>query len=406
MHDVRMTRRTLGHVAGLTVDALAAGMPAMRAAAQEATPDATPAARPVGGRLAGMLALAPASYPWVDDPASMVISYADFATQLAVTETPPVDSMDDPNLPHWIGATRALAVPSNPAQYLSYWREDYGFDLFQADETLELALPPFNLTLYRGRFDRDAIRARLTEGGYTSVDVNGHEILTLRDDYEQDLTSPFAYKLAAMNHIAFLDDGTIASASVQAALVAVLDVAAGTAPSMMEQAGVATLVGQAPADLVSATIVNGTALAGNLPADLIDLEPGATPDFDVIATQVAQTSEMPPVVLALVGSTAGGPLFGEDIETPAGVPDAHGIALALMLTPESAEAAVPVVEERLETGELANTSRPLSEYFPDHDVRAVPLTPVLIVDLTIGPETPPNILISMLFNRDLSFLAW
>lgn len=49
---------------------------------------------------------------------------------------------------------------------------------------------------------------------------------------------------------------------------------------------------------------------------------------------------------------------------------------------------------------------PFSEYFPDHDVRAVPSMPVLIVDLTLGPETPPHILFSMLGARDLGFLAW
>jgi hypothetical protein len=396
VRSITMNRRTFSRAAGLAIAA-----PAI-ASAQ----GATPAAQPASGGIAGMLALAPATYPWVEEPASLMISYADLATQLEVTGVPAVDSMDDPDFSQWVAATRTLAVPQNAAQYLKFWREDYGFDLFQADETLELSLPPFNLSLFRGRFDHETIRATLTANGYREVEAGGHEILTLRDDYEQDLTSPFAYKLAAMNHVALLDDGTIACSSVQAALVAVLDVANGQAASLMEQAGIAQMADQVPADLVSAMIVSGTMLAGNIPPGLLDLEPGATPDFDAIATEIAATSEMPPVVMLLIGSTAGGPLFGEDIETPAGVPDARAVAVALFLTPEMAEAAVPVIEERLATGASAATAQPFSEFFPEHDVRAVPSAPVLVIDLTLGSETRPDILVNMLLNRDLNFLAW
>jgi hypothetical protein len=36
----------------------------------------------------------------------------------------------------------------------------------------------------------------------------------------------------------------------------------------------------------------------------------------------------------------------------------------------------------------------------------VPSAPVLVIDLTLGSETRPNILVNMLLNRDLNFLAW
>lgn len=404
MQAVRMNRRTLCQAAGLAV---AAGMPAARAAAQEATPaGATPAAQPASGGIASMLAMAPASFPWADNPAQVMISYADLATQLAVTQTPPADSMDDPGISQWIAATRPLAMASTAVQYLAFWREDYGFDLFQADETLELSLPPFNLALFRGSFDHDAVRTTLTGKGYQPVDVDGHEILTLRDDYEQDVTAPFAYKLAAMNHVALMDDGTIACSSVQAALVAAFDVANGTAPSLMEQAGIAQMVEEAPAELVSGVTVSGTSLTGNIPPELIDLDGQATPDIGAIATRVAADSEMPPVVQVLLGSTAGGPLFGQDVETPAGVPDAHAVAVLLMLSPEGAEMAVPVIEERLATGESIQRREPWTDLFPDSTITAVDGAPVVVVDLTLGPETHPVILIQMLMNRDLGFLAW
>ena len=401
MQERQTSRRAVIRAAGMAIAATAAGVP-MATMAQ----GATPAAQPASGGLAAMLAMAPASFPWVDEPAQVMIGYADIATQLAVTGIAPVDSMDAPGFSAWMSATRSLAMPVNVAQYLKFWREDYGFDLFQADETLELILPPFNLTLFRGRFDQDAIRATLTGNGYTPVEVNGHEILTLRDDYAQDISAPFAYKLAAMNHVALMDDGAVACSSVRGALEAAFDVADGLAPSLMEQAGIGMMVNQAPADLVSGTIVSGTNLSGNIPPELIDLEPGATPDFDAIATRVAAESEMPPVVLVLLGSTAGGPLFGDDIETPAGVPDAHAVAVLLMLNPEGAAAAVPVIEERLATGESMQTREPWSDFFPESTVAAVDGAPVVVVDLTLGPERLPVVLTQMLMNRDLGFLAW
>lgn len=396
-----INRRTFCQAAGLALATIPTAAPAIAA-----MQDATPAALPGPEGITGMLALAPASLPGVDNLAQLTISYADIATQLDVTGAARPTSMDDERMSQWTATTRHLAMPANAMQYLMFWREDYGFDLLQADETLWLSQPPFDLSLYRGQFDHEAVRRTLTANGYREVEVDGYPLLSLRDDFEVDVSAPFAYKLAAMNHVALLDDGTIACSSTGAALVAVLDVIAGQAPAMMEQAGIAMLAEQAPADLVSAMIIDGTALAGLDPASLIDLESGATPDISAIATEVAQTGEMPPVVTALLGATGGGSLFSEEIEPPDGVPDARAIALALMLTPASAEAAEPVVEERLATGASLNSGVPFSEYFPDHDVRAVPSMPVLVVDLTLGPETPPHILFSMLGARDLGFLAW
>ena len=396
-----MSRRDFCRAAGLAL----AGMPLagpMFASAQ----GAAPAAALRGGGLAEILAMAPASLPWVENPAQLTVSFADIARQLDVTRTPIPDSMDDPAYRQWGVALRALNVPRSPLEYLSFWRADYGFDLFQADQTLELDMQPFSLTLYRGRFDQDAIRATLTAKGYQEIEVGGYTLLSVRDDYEQDVFGPFAYNLSRMNHVVLLEDGTIAASSVKVALAAVLDIVAGKAPSMMDQASIAMTVEQTPEDLVSATMVSGTMLSGNIPVSLIELGPGATPDVSAIATEVAATSEMPPVAMALLGATAGGPLMWDDVETPAGVPDARAVALVLMLTPAAAEVAVSVIEDRLATGTSVDSGVPYSEWFPAHEVVAVPSRPVVLVELTLGPETPANILTSMLDRRDLGFLAW
>jgi hypothetical protein len=396
----RLTRRSVCRAAGLSVATMALGGAAGSAGAQ----GATPAAEPAAGDLAAMFARVPAMLPELDDPGQVTIAYADIAAQLDVTGVTPPTSMDDEAFSGWMAATLGLPMPMIAAQYLKFWREDYGFDLLQTDQTLFVSLPPFDLSLYRGRFDPDAVRATLTANGYQPVDINGHELLSLRDDYEQDIAGPFAYKLAAMNHAAFLADGTIAFASAKAPLAAVLDVEAGLAPSMLESAGIGLLLAGAPANLASAMLINGVSLAGNLPPGLLDLGPGATPDISAIATQVAATSEMPPVVMALLIATTGGSPANDEL--PAGTPDARVGAVLLLLTPEAAERAAPVVEERLETGTSIATGEPYAGYFPEHTVTAVAGAPVVVIDLALAEDRSSNILINMLYNRDLGFIAW
>ena len=402
-----MDRRTFSRATGLTIAATAAGVP-MATVAQGATPAATSAS----GGIATMLATAPATYPWVEEPENLTINVADIATQLEVAGVTPPDTGDDPGLRQWVTANYGMAMPSGAFDFLILWREDYGFDLLQADQTLWMHQSPFTLLLFRGRFDHDAIRARLTEKGYAEIEFGGYPLLSLRDDYEIDFDGPFNYGLPEMNHAAFLEDGTIAFSSVRAALAAVLHVPAGTAPSLMDHEKIAKLVEQAPAGVVSGTIVSGTALAGSLPPAVIEvIEAGGTPDLDAIATESAATSEMPPIALLMLYATAGGPFIDPSgpPEGPVpweGVPDGRAGALALMLSPEAAEAAVPVVEERLATGESGDAGVPYRDYFPQWDVRAVPSQPVLVVDLALDPERRRNHLWRMLFERELGFLAW
>lgn len=407
MQKFTLNRRTFSRTAGLAIAAATADVPAATGAQ-----DATPATTPASGGLAGMLVLAPEEATWLDDaewlgdPKSLTITYADIAAQLEVTGVTSPETVDDAAHPLWLAATRSLALPVNPLQYHESWRRDYGFDLFQTDETLELSLGQYNLTLLRGRFDNDAIRATLTANGYRPVDVDGHEVFTLREDYHHDPTSDFAYKLAAMNHVALLEDGTIACSSVQAAAAAVPDVAAGRAPSLMGVPGIAAIAEHAPADLVSATMMGGTTLAAGTSPALRDGDPNATPAFEWPTPDGSPAGELSPVEMALIGSTAGGPLIGEDIETPPAVPDARAVAMMLMQSPAAAQEAVPVVEARLATGEAPTTGWAYSDLFAVWDVQAVPSTPVLVIELSLAPETRPHVLFDMLMRGDLGFLAW
>lgn len=395
------SRFAIHRLAILAVALLLATIPAL-AGAQGATPAATGAP----SALEAMLARVPAELPGLDDASGTLIGFADLAAQLDAVGVEPPASKDDPGFGAWVAATRGLNLPTSASSFGTYDREDYGFDLFQAHQTFFVALPPFNLTLLRGDFDLEVVRGTLETAGFTTVDVGGHELLSIRAANEMDINGPAGFRMAGMNFAVILDDGTLAFSSAGEPLAAVLDVAAGAAPSMLELSGVSELASHAPPDLASAVLVPGVDLGGNLPPSMIDAT--AIPDIDVAATEVAGRGELPPVALALLCSTVGGPLEVDDVpvELPPGAPDARAVAVLLMLDPELAEAAVPVIEERLATGQSIESGEPFADSFPERSVAAVPGTPVVTVDLTLAPDVSPRILVSMLYNRDLGFLAW
>lgn len=331
------------------------------------------------------------------------VSYADLATQLAATGIEPPENVDSPAFPDWIAATTGMPLPERASRFLAQWRQLFGFDLFQVDETLEISSPPFDLTLYRGRFDERAVVEALDGLGYEAVDIDGASVYAVRDDYEIDLQSPTGFVLATMNVAAILPDGTLVFASARGIIESVVAVAADVRESMAASAGIATMLQHLPVDLVGATLVSGIALRQN-PADVGALvNPGATPDLNAIATEMATPNEMPPVLLAVVGMTAGVP---PSSATPTSeVAPAHAIVVLLVQRPSDAEAAVPVIKQRLETGESLLTGRAFTEIFADYDVQAISDEPIVSIDLSIG-DAPPNVLIMMLYQRDLGFVAW
>lgn len=375
------------------------------ASAQEGTPSVASAE---GSGLESLLALVPATLPELDEPERATIAYADIAAQLAaVGVTPPAD-VDDDAFRSWTAATMGLALPSAAAQQLKVWRQDFGFALLQADQTLQISLPPFDLTMYRGRFDEAAVASALGRLGYEPLDAGGKTILSVRDDFEMDLAAPTGYALASMNYAAVLDDGTLVFAPARAIVESVLEVEAGEEESVAERDDVADLLPHVPAGLVSALLVPGLMLSGGLPPSFPDLGSRGTPDIDAIATEVAEQEQMPPIQLALLGMTAGGPLemLGEALPQPPDTPDARAVVVLLMDGVDQAERAVAIVEERLATGSSAQTGQPYADLFPERVVRPVPDEPIVLIELSFGEETSRFILSQLLFSRDLGFLAW
>ena len=136
------------------------------------------------------------------------------------------------------------------------------------------------------------------------------------------------------------------------------------------------------------------------PAEAVAGDPLNRPGIAPLPTELAgPAASLPPVVPTDRAADA-------PVELPPGTPDARAVAVLLMLTPELAEAAVPVIEERLETEESVESGEPFAVTFPERSVTAVPGTPVVTVDLALAPGVRPHVLTRMFFDRDLGFLAW
>ena len=354
-----------------------------------------------------MLAHVPATLSDLDDPEGANLTYANIAAQLQAVGVTPPDSMDDERSKAWIDATRGLPMAMPAAQFLKVWREDYGFDLFQADQTLQISLPPFDLSLYRGRFNNQEVLGALGDIGYQPVDNDG-AILSIRGDYEQDVQAQTAYKLAAMNYATILDDGTLAFASALGILEEVLEVQAGERASLAERSDIALLLASAPNDLASAMIVPGSMLVAGIPDQVLDLDPGATPDLAAAATEIAERSGLPPIANVLLGMSVGGPISVDDTATSpvADVPDARAVVIVAMHSPDAAQTAAPIIAERLATQASVVTDEPFAEIFPQRTVEPIPGSPIVVVDLVLGEGTGRDILMRLLFARDLGFLAW
>jgi hypothetical protein len=261
----------------------------------------------------------------LEEPEQATISYADFALQLETVGVPAPTSMEDEGFSEWRLAVLGLRAPRLPIEFPDEFRADFGFDLLQAEQTLEISNLPFNLTLYRGGFDQDAITASLQELGYRPVAIEGATVFGVREDFESDLGGPMGYAGSFLNYAAFLEDGTLALAPARSIIAAVVAVDAGEAPSLAEDRNVAALLDAAPTDLASALLVPGAQLGGGLPPDASVFDPNATPDVDAIETTTAQQAQLPPISLALLGLTPGGPLGQIDLldeDSPQLAPDA------------------------------------------------------------------------------------
>jgi hypothetical protein len=140
------------------------------------------------------------------------------------------------------------------------------------------------------------------------------------------------------------------------------------------------------------------------------LPPDLAADADLYEEVMAQLAEpaMPPVSLAVIGMTPGGPAanFSEDDEVPFELPPAKIVVRLLMTAPNSAANAASTIDSRLRTLNSAFTQQPYTDFFASWEIAPSDDGSTLSIDFTLADETLAAIWIQLFFRRDLLFLAW
>jgi hypothetical protein len=366
------------------------------------------------GSLAAMLGRLP------DRPLGLdgaMVTYADVARQTAALGVDaPGAAGNEAGVERWIAAVMPLSLPQATGRHWTVpeWRVAFGFDLYQVEQAVEYGAPPFGLTVLRGTFDPGELRAAWARGGYQPIDLGAGEAYAVREDFEIDLSDPGSrMALAYLNVVALADDGTLIFGSTRDGVRGALAAAAGTEPSFAERADVAPLLRAAPADLVSALLVDGEllrAVADPAGAFLGDESPQ---DFATrVAEEQVEARRLPPVAAALLGQTAGLIADGNQIATPEAILPSAQIVVLRTINPDAADTAATVIAERLATGRTSPlmsgemADRSWAELFPERTVRAVSGEPVVLIELIPAPGVRPFILQEMLFQRMPGFLAW
>src|SRR5262245_38124957 len=276
------------------------------ATAQDATPSPTPSGP--NTVFMDMLSIAPDVLDGSEATESDIAQFADVALQLQATGVSVPTSVDDPAMHLWVRAIRWMVLPQDLASRVfdPTWREVFGFDVLQVDQSLVAGEPPNVITILRGRFEQAEVIGALANSGYQEVDVDGLTIYSLSEDASVDLKNPVSQlALARMNNVVFLPDGTLVAAATLDLIRQVIAVSQGNANSLADRLDVSTIVNAMPRQLASAILVRGGVLQlGGMVIDF-SASPGQTQE---LLSQIDQLGEMPPITMALFGISPGGPL--------------------------------------------------------------------------------------------------
>lgn len=360
--------------------------------------EATPVADGPNSGLASMLHLAPDVMAGPDAPDTLIATYANLETQLDTIGGSRPANIDDEHFVRWAFGLESLFLPDLFLQSAlsARWQEMIGFDILDLDETLEIGEPPTR-TLLRGRFARNDIESAWSRLGYQMSEVNGITVASLSADGDFSIDNELQrYAFSRFNNAAFLPDGTLAYAPTLDGLTEIIEVAQGNAPSLADREDVSALVQASDKQLVSAILTNG---------DYLRYETLLGP----VADQVTPfPDQIPPIELALLGVTAGGPIsrpMTQASPTP-GIPNASFEIALLMQSEADAAKVAEIALDRIATGASWLTRRPLSEFFASWDSHVVSDPPVARLSLTFSSDSFATFWLRMVLSRDLPFLAW
>jgi hypothetical protein len=380
--------------------------------AQEPSPSPTPTG--ANSVFMEMLGLSPDTFEGDSSP-SEIAEFANVELQLATVGVTPPTSTDDPEGFHqWFLATLWLPFPRSiqGSGLDPDWHDVFGFDLLQIDQSLVTGVPPEQITFLRGRFDQNEVTTALTNTGYQLVDVDGVPAYSLFADATIDLQNPASLlALNSMNNAVFLPDGTLVFAATLELIREVVAVSQGNATSLADRLDVSALVQAMPRPLSTAVLVPGAVLSlGDMMVAQMIEDPNR---LDELMAEIDQLGEMPPITMALVGVTPGGPLEpassdGTPEATP--IPETTDPALLeiglLTLTPGDARTAEEVVVARIAALDSLITQQPYADMFTTVTPVGPAGVPVAVIELGLRDEVLPSVWSRLLFTRDMLFVGW
>jgi hypothetical protein len=348
----------------------------------------------------------------ISDDMQMIATFADLELQSAASGVSrPARDPGEEEMFRWLNAMFALALPGDYAPYAvtPEARAFAGFGFEEVSQTVELGDPPRTISMYQGAFDREAVLAAWREAGYseTQSELGDVSVWNIAEDDAISLENPVQrIFLARHNNAAFIGDDLIVFTSTRDRMQEAIAAATGEAPSLGSNPAIVQMLDATP-PLASGVIVPGSSivvpLAGAMPEED---DPGAV--ASAIADQMA-APQMPPVRLALIGITGGGPYPTRETATgtgtPVPTPELARMEITLQTYSEDeARLAIDVAGERLETSSSQMNRRPFNEMFASWELSVAEGLPIARISLELG-ESWPKIWTDLLYARDLGFIG-
>ncbi len=270
-------------------------------------------AEPRPGSLPDLLQYAPDRLGEGELPLTEIGHYADINAWMGQVGVPHPTGLDDPALGDWEAQLANLAIPASLGErgLDPVWNVTYGFSLLDLHQVLVVGHAPDYVMVMCGSFDVSAMQDAWVRNGYQAVEVEGTTIWSLFPEDAIDLSAPASRpSMGALNNVTLLPDGTLVAAARLSRLQFALRAVNGTAPSLAENEGIASMLesGSGAEQFVSAVIAKGELLEGTASGMPM---PGATPVRDPRqsvtdtalhqAEAASQLLQMPQVDLLIIG---------------------------------------------------------------------------------------------------------
>lgn len=165
-----------------------------------------------------------------------------------------------------------------------------GFGLLDVRQSISFIGPDGMVRLVAGVIDEQSVTQALLGQGYSEIDEGGHSLMSLSAESDFEMSSDIGrLGLGSLNNAAWTSDGVLAFAGRRQTLIAMLDSATGSIPSLADDAEIQQLLDHAMEPLSSAMILSSKSLFGEIADDEI------VPDDDSLALTGFVSGSLVPV---------------------------------------------------------------------------------------------------------------